>query len=216
MDKDQLNIDKLSQEDLSRLYKVKKTINEMMEDRGYDKNPDSNMTRDEFIQKLSQQLKLNGIFSKTDPDNPESSIRTYFEYIPDLKLNMNTISQFVSMMMSIPKISSGIIIIAGKLTQQAKQRIEEINTQIRVEVFTEGELVVNITKHELVPKHILLNPEEKSELLKRYNIKQSQLPKIYVTDPVAKYHGLKRGDVVKIVRVSETAGKYITYRIARY
>jgi DNA-directed RNA polymerase I, II, and III subunit RPABC1 len=214
MDKDQLNIDKLSQEDLSRLYKVKKTINEMMEDRGYDKNPDSNMTRDEFIQKLSQQLKLNGIFSKTDPDNPESSIRTYFEYIPDLKLNMNTISQFVSMMMSIPKISSGILIIAGKLTQQAKQRIEEINTQIRVEVFTEGELVVNITKHELVPKHILLNPEEKSELLKRYNIKQSQLPKIYVTDPVAKYHGLKRGDVVKIVRVSETAGKYITYRIA--
>ena len=213
-DKDSLNIDQLSQEDKSRLYKVWKTLNEMMEDRGYDKNPDSNMSRDEFIQKLSQQQKMNGIFSKTDLDDPESSRRTYFEYIPDLKLNMTTISRFVSMMRDIPKIDSGILIIAGKLTQQAKQKIDEVNTQIRVEVFTEGELVVNITKHELVPKHILLNPDQKNELLKRYNIKQSQLPKIFVTDPVAKYLGLKRGEVVKIVRVSETAGKYITYRIA--
>ena len=214
MDKESLNIEQLSQEEKSRLYKVWKTLNEMMEDRGYDKNSDSNMSRDEFIQKLTQQLKMNGIFSKTDLNDPESSRRTYFEYIPDLKLNMNTITQFVNMMRSIPKIDSGILIIAGKLTQQAKQRIEEVNTQIRVEVFTEGELVVNITKHELVPKHILLNPDQKNELLKRYNIKQSQLPKIFVTDPVAKYLGLKRGEVVKIVRVSETAGKYITYRIA--
>ncbi len=213
-DKDSLNIDQLSQEDKSRLYKVWKTINEMMEDRGYDRNPDSNMNRDEFIQKLSQQLKMNGIFSKTDQDNPEASRRTYFEYISEQKLNARTIDKFVEMMRSIPKIDSGILIIAGKLTQLAKQRIDEINPIIRVEIFTEGELVVNITKHELVPKHILLSPQEKSELLKRYNIKQSQLPKIFVTDPVAKYHGLTRGDVVKIIRVSETAGKYITYRIA--
>ena len=214
MDKETLNIDQLTQEEKSRLYKVWKTINEMMEDRGYYKDPDSNMSRDEFFQKLSQKQKMNGVFSKKDPNNPDASLHTYFKYMPDLKLNMSTISNFVEEMKNIQAIDSGIIIIAGKLTQQAKQKIDEINTQIRVEVFTEGELVVNITKHELVPKHILLSPEQKSELLKRYNIKQSQLPKIFVTDPVAKYHGLKRGDVVKIVRVSETAGKYITYRIA--
>ena len=111
-------------------------------------------------------------------------------------------------------INSGIIITSGKLSQQAKQKIQDINKELQVEIFTVNELVVNITEHELVPEHILLPKEEKDLLLKRYKIKENQLPKILVTDPVARFLGLKRGDVVKITRVSETAGKYITYRIA--
>lgn len=39
--------------------------------------------------------------------------------------------------------------------------------EIRIEYFKQVDLIVNITKHELVPKHILLTEEEKKEVLKK-------------------------------------------------
>jgi len=71
----------------------------------------------------------------------------------------------------------------------------------------------NILNHVLVPKHKILSEEEKEKLLTELNISPKQLPKISVNDPAAKAIGAKVGDIVKIIRKSQTAGTAIYYRL---
>eukprot|EP00994_Dinema_validum_P006959 NODE_5442_length_408_cov_21.888579_g4757_i0.p1 GENE.NODE_5442_length_408_cov_21.888579_g4757_i0~~NODE_5442_length_408_cov_21.888579_g4757_i0.p1 ORF type:complete len:87 (-),score=10.12 NODE_5442_length_408_cov_21.888579_g4757_i0:71-331(-) len=83
---------------------------------------------------------------------------------------------------------------------------------MRFEQFAENELMVNITKHELVPQHVPLTDEEKRAFLKKHKLKEKDLPRIQPGDPVCCYFGMQKGQVFKIIRKSETAGTYITYR----
>ena len=84
---------------------------------------------------------------------------------------------------------------------------------LKFEQFGENELMVNVTKHELVPKHIPLSDEEKKDFLKKHKLKEKDLPRIQAADPVACYFGMAKGQVFKIIRKSETAGTYVTYRM---
>ncbi len=72
---------------------------------------------------------------------------------------------------------------------------------------------LEIVKHELVPKHELLNEKEKEEVLKKYGITLRQLPRILVTDPVVVRLNAKTGDIIRITRKSETAGETQYYRV---
>ena len=54
-----------------------------------------------------------------------------------------------------------------------RQKLSDDKSDWRVEVFLSGELKVNITKHELVPRHYILSEEEKRTLLRRYHLQVS-------------------------------------------
>ncbi|HEC91788.1 MAG TPA: DNA-directed RNA polymerase subunit H [Candidatus Atribacteria bacterium] len=75
---------------------------------------------------------------------------------------------------------------------------------------------MDVLLHELVPKHILLTKEETDELLNKYKIDLIDLPQMFEKDPVAIAIGAKEGDVVKIIRDSQTTvSKVIYYRYVK-
>jgi DNA-directed RNA polymerase subunit H len=72
---------------------------------------------------------------------------------------------------------------------------------------------IDIFESNLVPKHEILDEDEKNKLLVKYNVTPKQLPKIKLSDPAVKTIGAKKGDVIKISRNSPTSNDYLYYRI---
>ena len=120
-----------------------------------------------------------------------------------------------SMRMEQDQITNSIVVVEKNPTPRFNDAINSLNAKgmQSFEIFYLMELLVNITDHVLVPKHVPLKAEQTLELLRRYKLRASQLPRIQSSDPIARYFGLKKGNVVKIIRKSETAGKYVTYRV---
>jgi len=143
-------------------------------------------------------------------DDPTDQLFVFFP--EDRKIGIKTIKAYCQRMQE-ENITRAVIVVQDGMTPSAKQALLDMAPKYILEQFLEAELMVNITEHELVPEHVVMTNEEKAELLARYKLKESQLPRIQAGDPVARYFGLKRGQVVKIIRPSETAGRYITYRL---
>ena len=102
----------------------------------------------------------------------------------------------------------GLIVTRGKYTPAAKVRSVENKIELIPRIFPS----FNIFTHKLVPKHEILTSKAKEEVLAKYRVKPYQLPWIKTSDPAAIAIGAKPGDILKIIRDSPTAGKYISYR----
>eukprot|EP00850_Spirogloea_muscicola_P024532 SM001005S09145 [mRNA] locus=s1005:71:1341:+ [translate_table: standard] len=254
------------EEQASRLFRVRRTVMQMLNDRDYlVSERDLGLTKDGFRERFGEEPRredlLIGVHRKGDPNDQvrlplpsatsaaalAAKILVFFP--EESKVGVKTIKVFAEQMKS-QAVHRAILVVQSSLTPFAKQCLLEMQPKYHLEVFQvpqratavvtcpialcklywqaqrwppefhncqqnvkkEQELLVNIKHHVLVPEHIVLTPGEKKALLERYTVKESQLPRMQISDPVARYYGLTRGQVVKIVRPSETAGRYVTYR----
>ena len=71
---------------------------------------------------------------------------------------------------------------------------------------------IDLSKHELVPKHEIVSEKEKEKIIKHYG-PLKLFPRISVNDPQVKLLGAKIGDLIRIKRKSPVAGEYKYYRV---
>lgn len=194
-----------------KMWMIYRTVREMVADRGYSQQLTGHVveTREQFMSLLVS----NGTLEKDDLAfncrNPDDRAIMMVVFAKDESIGIKPIVALLEQMAT-DKMRHCLFIYPKSVTAPAKKHI--LKGKLWIELFSEDELVMNITRHKLMPKHTLLTAQEKEQFLVQSGVKETQLPRILPTDPMAKYLGARRGDVIRIVRRSETAGKSIMYR----
>ena len=193
----------LSFEEKKNLFKVRNTIIEMLNDRGYQYKDD---------------LNFNDFIILLDSDNInillENEIYVYF-YNEYKNFGKN---EFKNIVLGIQKEhgDSINIIIVLKEPENSPVKTEMLKPQYNnVEIFLQKRLTFNITRHQLVPKHKLLSESEIKSIEEKYNTPRNMFPKMFDTDPVAKYYSAKSGSMFEITRKSHSSGTTVGYRIVK-
>ncbi|GLT94622.1 hypothetical protein SLE2022_123510 [Rubroshorea leprosula] len=194
-----------------RYYLARKTVLEMLKDRGYD------VTDSEATCSLAAFRAVFG--DKPEPESlrlcfphpSNSSKKILVVFMGTVEIRVPTIRALSSQIVGKESLNGLILILQSKMNSFARKEIEK-QFSFKVEIFQITDLLVNISKHFLVPTHEILSSEEKKELLKKHQLDDKQLPQLLQTDPIAKYYGLEKGQVVKLTYPEELVKNLVIYR----
>lgn len=210
---------------IQKIAQSRHVLLEMLSERGYDVSPHTNFTIDD-INIMFNQFQKNK--SSVDPtpgsldlilDNGKET--TYVKYHlnryrankPVLKL----IDKIYNPDDGILKSEDTLILIVIEGVNQMMNLEKSLaglydEYGYYIQVFNLDILQNNITKIAVVPKHRVMKETEHKKLLKKFNIREEDLPTIKRLDPVAKYYAMRPGQICEIERKTETSGIGYYYR----
>lgn len=100
-----------------------------------------------------------------------------------------------------------IVIYKDKVTPATKSTLEQCD-DMKIELFAEEDMQINITKHRLQPIFEKLKDDEAIEFKKSFGLKFGTLK---IDRPIARFYDYSKGDVIRITRYDG----YINYRIVK-
>jgi len=199
------------------LNKTRCILTEMLEYRGYDISnisPFTTFTGTDKLDKLSINLSKNG----------KELIQVHYE-VESTRTNHKKLTKRIEDIISkleSPEKSKDLTIIflvRDGMTPSVKEAIRLLSQKygVFIQIFPIRNLMYNCTKHKSVPQHIRITKTEYEVYLQDFldslHIQSLEnLPKIFDTDPVAMFIGLRPGEMCKIIRPSMSAGEHIVYR----
>ena len=216
------------------VYKSRENLLQMIEDRGFDVTDLRNYDSREMIALLErhQQNKFEGTttlgpldikLTYTDTNNVDHIIIVKYRLDDKFKKSESLLKQITGIYAEhkLNRETDCLIIlnIYQVLLRPGVKDDPQVNfvnslKNMFVQFFGLKNFLINVSRHVLVPKHIIMTPDEvKRDLLDKYNTTLAQLPEILREDPQAKYIGLRPKQVVKIDSNNSTTGISIYYRI---
>jgi DNA-directed RNA polymerase subunit H (RpoH/RPB5) len=197
---------------IKNTYEAYLNVIEMLRERGYTIIDDNILSLDMFSHKYDETESFIYIFNhkinKTD---------IFFSIFKEIKITKKELTNKMKDITDENDYDNYLFLTSDK---QILNYINEIKTKynIDVQIFTIDTLQINILKHELQPKFILLNNEETQAFKDKNKWKDSELPKLQLNDPIPRYYNAQPGQIFKIIRESmvgrnKTSSQGIYYRI---
>lgn len=163
----------------------------------------------ETLNELKTSLSEGMIFEKA------TGQRVAVMWILDKKLGAN-IRDIVTDMES-KKVTYGLIVADDGPTSQVGEPIKSlrITKKIYISVWSLKSSMIFIPDHRIVPLQRICTLYEKKDLYAKYNLTGEKIPKMGLTDPMVNVLGAQKGDLIKVLRISESnpEQKMISYRI---
>lgn len=191
------------------LLEVKKNQLKMVRRRGYNIDREAPLLkykRQNFVnyflprcQKEGKTVRsmLTNVYEHTDPE--KGRLVVYYAETPTTsQLGVNDAGKAIEYMREYGA-RTAIIITAKPLSTPAVKSINGL-VGYNIQIFLEEEMSYDPTEHIFVPKHIPLTEPEQREFLTKNNISIDMMPVISTNDIIARYYGLRQGQVVRIER----------------
>ena len=190
--------------DANDIFKIRKTLFEMLEDRHFN--------IDIIKNNITSLKEINAMYDNNNVNFSDEKNNIYIHFFLDKKsfgkkdleniVKSNIDYEYILIIIPDQNISA---VVLKELSQP---------TYNGVEIFQKKQLITNITKHVLQPKFRLLSKDEIEKIMENYRVeKLSYFAKIKTTDPISKYYGAKKGDLFEIIRNSESNGEKTIYKL---
>lgn len=135
------------------------------------------------------------------------------EYLPDKKLCVYFIKTKIGIkdVKSIlvycqeQNVNKVIVILKYNISNQGKK--EFLMSNLNIELFNFSELVINVTSHSLVPKHVLITDEQNKQIINKLGKK---IPHIKKNDRICRHYDGQVDQIFEIQRNTELYFRIVT------
>jgi len=197
---------------IKQIYNSRVNLLDMLEEQDFD----TSNYKGEHIQEVN----LMNINEQLDMLIEKEDKKLYIKYHLNKTIRPATINEFIEDLFMIEEILEKkddlIIVTRDNVNDTLIKLLKKIwsNDGIFIRIINIKALQFNILKHDLVPKHSILNEEETLEFKKKYNITSiRQIPDISRFSPVSLIIGIRPNEICKIERYSPTTIHSLFYRV---